>query len=32
MPRRYILTERQRHALLALPSDESSLLEHYTLA
>lgn len=32
MPRRHILTERQRHALLALPSDESPLLEHYTLA
>ena len=32
MPRRHILTERQRHALLALPSDEPSLLEHYTLA
>ena len=32
MPRRHILTERQRHALLALPTDEASLLKHYTLA
>ena len=32
MPRRHILTERQRHALLALPTDEPSLLKHYTLA
>ena len=32
MPRRHILTERQRHTLLALPTDEPSLLEHYTLA
>lgn len=32
MPRRHILTERQRHALLALPTDEPSLLQHYTLA
>ena len=31
MPRRHILTERQRHALLALPTDEASLLKHYTL-
>ena len=30
MPRRHILTERLR--LLALPTDEPSLLEHYTLA
>ena len=30
MPRRHILTER--HTLLALPTDEPSLLEHYTLA
>ena len=30
MPRRHILTKRQR--LLALPTDEPSLLEHYTLA
>ena len=32
MPRRHILTERQRHALLALPTDEASLLKYYTLA
>jgi TnpA family transposase len=32
MPRRRILTERQRSALLDLPIDESSLLKHYTLA
>ena len=32
MPRRHILTEHQRHTLLALPTDEASLLEHYTLA
>ena len=32
MPRRHILTERQRHTLLELPTDEPSLLEHYTLA
>ena len=32
MPRRHILTERQHHALLALPTDEPSLLKHYTLA
>ena len=32
MPRRNILTERQRSALLDLPTDESSLLKHYTLA
>ena len=32
MPRRQILTERQRSALLDLPIDESSLLKHYTLA
>ena len=32
MPKRHILTERQRHTLLALPTDEPSLLEHYTLA
>ena len=31
-PRRHILTERQRHTLLALPTDEPSLLKHYTLA
>ena len=32
MPRRHILTGHQRHTLLALPTDEPSLLEHYTLA
>ena len=32
MPRRNILTERQRATLLALPTDEPSLLKHYTLA
>ena len=32
MPRRHILTKRQRHALLALPTEEASLLKHYTLA
>ena len=32
MPRRHILTERQRSALLDLPTDEQSLLQHYTLA
>ena len=31
MPRRHILTERQRSALLNLPTDELSLLKHYTL-
>lgn len=31
MPRRHILTERRRSALLDLPTDESSLLRHYTL-
>ena len=32
MPRRHILTECQRHTLLALPTDEPALLKHYTLA
>ena len=32
MPRRSILTERQRSALLDLPTDEASILHHYTLA
>ncbi|MEJ8562349.1 Tn3 family transposase [Yoonia sp. GPGPB17] len=32
MPRRSILTERQRSALLDLPTDEMSLLRHYTLS
>jgi TnpA family transposase len=31
MPRRHILTERQRSALLDLPIDDLSLLKHYTL-
>jgi len=31
MPRRKILTDRQRAALLDLPTDEASLLRHYTL-
>ena len=32
MPRRHILTERQRKTLLDIPTDEASLLRHYTLA
>ncbi|UES42126.1 Tn3 family transposase [Roseibium aggregatum] len=32
MPRRQILTERQRSALFDLPTDEPTLLRHYTLA
>jgi TnpA family transposase len=32
MPRRQILTERQRSALLDIPTDDASLLQHYTLA
>ncbi|MYK30523.1 MAG: Tn3 family transposase [Boseongicola sp. SB0670_bin_30] len=32
MPRRSLLTERQRAALIDLPTDEASLLQHYTLA
>jgi len=32
MPRRHILTERQRAALFELPTDEAALLRHYTLA
>ena len=32
MPRRAILTDRQRSALLDLPINESSLRRHYTLA
>ena len=32
MPRRAILTDRQRSALLDLPTDEPSLRKHYTLA
>jgi TnpA family transposase len=31
MPRRHILTERQRKALFDLPADEGALLRHYTL-
>lgn len=31
MPRRHILTERQRSTLFDLPTDEDSLLKHYTL-
>lgn len=31
MPRRHILTERQRSTLFDLPTDEPSLLKHYTL-
>ena len=32
MPRRSILTERQRSALFDLPTDDASMLRHYTLA
>lgn len=32
MPRRSILTERQRSALFDLPTDEALMLRHYTLA
>ncbi|CAN7769259.1 DUF4158 domain-containing protein [Rhizobium leguminosarum] len=32
MPRRTILTERQHEKLLDLPTDESSLLQHYILS
>ena len=32
MPRRAILTERQRRALFDLPVDEVSLRRHHTLA
>jgi len=32
MPRRAILTERQRSALFDLPTDDASMLRHYTLA
>jgi TnpA family transposase len=31
MPRRHILTERQRKALFDLPTDEGALLRHYIL-
>jgi TnpA family transposase len=32
MPRRTILTDRQRDALFALPTDEPTLLQHYVLS
>ena len=32
MPRRSILTARQHAALFDMPTDEASLLRHYTLA
>lgn len=32
MPRRIMLTDRQRAALLDLPTDEADMLRHYTLA
>ncbi|SFE97026.1 Transposase and inactivated derivatives, TnpA family [Marinobacter sp. DSM 26671] len=32
MPRRTILTERQREALFGLPADEDSMLRHYVLS
>ena len=32
MPRRSILTARQRAALIDLPKDEASILYHYTLS
>jgi len=32
MPRRSILTDRQRAALFDLPTDDASMLHHYTLA
>lgn len=32
MPRRSILTERQRSVLFDLPTDEAALLRQYTLA
>ena len=32
MPRRNMLTSRQQAALLDLPTDQASLLQHYTLA
>ncbi|MEP4461008.1 DUF4158 domain-containing protein, partial [Roseibium sp.] len=32
MPRRSILTERQRSALFDLPTDQATILHHYTLA
>ena len=32
MPRRSVLTERQRSALFDLPTDPATILRHYTLA
>ena len=32
MPRRKMLTDRQRAALLDLPTEEMAMLRHYTLA
>lgn len=32
MPRRKMLTDRQREALLDLPTEETAMLRHYTLA
>ncbi len=32
MPRRFILTERQRSTLFDLLTDEATILHHYTLA
>ena len=32
MPRRSVLTERQRSALFDLPTDQATILRHYTLA
>lgn len=32
MPRRSILTDRQRAALFDLPTDDASMLRHYMLA
>ena len=31
MPRRRILTQRQHHTLFGLPTDEATLLKHFTL-
>lgn len=32
MPRRRMLTDRQQAALLDMPTEEASMLRHYTLA
>lgn len=32
MPRRSVLTDRQRSALFDLPTDQATILRHYTLA